>query len=400
MSKFFINCALQTRTMASTNKSPKLIWLLAMHRHGDREPLNMGSRDKYNDIKYWPEGFGNLNNAGRKRLYKLGQFIRKRYSHFLTDNFRESYSRSSDIDRCIESAHVLLAGLYPPNEQRKWNNNLSWTPFPVHSVPPIHDYLLNEAGQEFVVPTAKEIIKICELDVTKKLMADSEADRILLEKEIGVEFDNFIRFRCVQSCLYIEKNRGYEMPSWYTNEFEERLYYYSGKAFALAAAGTERMSQIRAGHLLDDIVRRMELANSTDYESTQTICQFHQPTNEPNAADFRKFVHYSTHDTIIASFLGALNLLGDKPIPPGFAATVFVELYLDEEDCKQENSDKHPTERKEQKGKFVKIYYLDDTESENVVEQKLPNCQLDDRGRLSLSAFKNYVSHLLPKIAV
>lgn len=367
-----------------TKSGPKLIWLLFMHRHGDRAPLNMAPRDKYNNIAYWPEGFGNLNNAGRRRMFELGKFIRRRYDGFLTDNIRETYSRSSDVDRCIESSHAVLAGLYPPSNRFEWNKELPWIPAPVHTVPAPEDYLLNEAGRKFLIEFINEIHLVQNSEEVKKLYADSVRERELLERELGYEYDMFYKFKCTYSTLDIEERNGLAMPAWYTPELKQRLYRFSGIAFGLAGGGTENLKKIRCGHLLDDIVSRMNLS-SIEGPRVQDQSDFRQPTNAPAEVDDRKIVHYSTHDSIMAAFLEALNINGPSPVPPGFGATFFIELYVDVDENGEPVSEK-----------YMKLYYMDDTDSEVPVEKKLPNCKYNDDGQLTLNNFKEYVAHLLP----
>lgn len=367
-----------------TQAGPKLIWLLFMHRHGDRAPLNMAPRDKYNNISYWPEGFGNLNNAGRARMYKLGKFIRRRYDGFLTDSMREIYARSSDVDRCIESSQAVLAGIYPPSGRFDWNKDLHWVPVPVHTVPPPEDYLLNEAGRKFLIEFINEIHIVQKSDTVKKLFEDSVKERELLEREMGYDFDMFYKFKCVYSTLDIEERQGLKMPSWYTPELKEKLYRFSGIAFGLAGGGTENLKRIRCGHLLEDIAIRMDMA-TIDGPKMRDSSDFMQPTNSPTEIDDRKIIHYSTHDSIMAAFLESLNINRPIPIPPGFGSTFFIELYVD--------VDEHGAPISE---KYLKLFYLDDTESENPIEKTLPDCKLDDKGRLTLDNFKNYIAHLLP----
>ena len=51
---------------------------------------------------------------GKKRMYRLGAYIRRRYEGFLGDSPREVHARSSAADRCLESVSLVLASLYKP----------------------------------------------------------------------------------------------------------------------------------------------------------------------------------------------------------------------------------------------------------------------------------------------
>uniref|UniRef100_A0A6G1SKD2 acid phosphatase n=1 Tax=Aceria tosichella TaxID=561515 RepID=A0A6G1SKD2_9ACAR len=373
-----------TTEIAIKNGKPKLIWLFFMHRHGDRSPLNMGSKDKYNDLKYWPEGFGNLDNPGRLRMYKLGKFIRRKYEHFLTDSFREVYSRSSDVERCIESSNAVLAGMYPPSDRFKWSSELPWTPPAVHTCPVREDYLLNEAGTEAVPVIQEEIRLIQKSEQVKELYEESVEERKLLEKELGLDYDSFCKFKCTYSTLDIEERNGLEMPAWYNPELKKRLYKFAAVGFALAGGGTERLQQVRCGRLFEDIIQRMQLAPTGQVKHNEKS-DFQQPTNAPSEIKDRKVVHYSTHDSIMAAVLESLRI-NSPPVAPGFGATLFIELYVDVDGNDQPISEK-----------YLKILYMDDTESEVPVEKVLPGCKLNDKSQLTLNAFVDYVQHLLPK---
>lgn len=97
-----------------TNESVHLSYVQIMFRHGDRAPLTpMLPNDPYSDEnRYWPHGLEQLTSTGRVRMYRLGEVIRNRYNQYLGDRFspREVYVRSSAIDRCLESAQLVLAG--------------------------------------------------------------------------------------------------------------------------------------------------------------------------------------------------------------------------------------------------------------------------------------------------
>jgi hypothetical protein len=49
------------------------------------------------------------------------------------------YVRSSDYNRTLMSAEVNLAGLFEPHGSQLWNQNLTWQPIPIHTVPRWND---------------------------------------------------------------------------------------------------------------------------------------------------------------------------------------------------------------------------------------------------------------------
>lgn len=71
--------------------------------------------------------------------------MRRRYEKLLGDG---SYSPdkvftvSSALDRTINSASLVLAGLFPPQSHQVWNQDLPWQPIPVYSIPVTEDYLI------------------------------------------------------------------------------------------------------------------------------------------------------------------------------------------------------------------------------------------------------------------
>ncbi len=46
------------------------------------------------------------------------------------------------------SAQSCLAGLYPPTDVEKWNDDLMWQPIPVHTIPAQMDFILR-AGNHY-----------------------------------------------------------------------------------------------------------------------------------------------------------------------------------------------------------------------------------------------------------
>lgn len=76
---------------------------------------------------------------GKERHYEFGQWLKNRYKHFLPVEYsnKDIYIRSTSVDRALMSAAVNLAGLYKPDKNEKWNDNVGnfWQPIPIHSVP-------------------------------------------------------------------------------------------------------------------------------------------------------------------------------------------------------------------------------------------------------------------------
>ena len=81
--------------------------------------------------------------AGKERMFILGEFFRNRYGDFWPENIREFYAQSSDVDRCLESAYLVLAGAFRPTGPWVWSEDLNWVPIAVHTRPKLVDKLLN-----------------------------------------------------------------------------------------------------------------------------------------------------------------------------------------------------------------------------------------------------------------
>lgn len=74
---------------------------------------------------------------GMIRMYNIGQWIRNEYGSIIGNKYESglSLTQSTYADRCIMSAQVLLAALYPPNSEEIFVPGLMWHPVPVHSTP-------------------------------------------------------------------------------------------------------------------------------------------------------------------------------------------------------------------------------------------------------------------------
>lgn len=117
--------------------------LFIIHRHGNRAPTRTFANDFYKNDSNYLNGFGQLTNEGKFKMYDVGQYLRMRYQNFLTDNIHEVYVRSSGKERCIESTELLVNGAYKPMGNFIWKKDANFLPVPVQSLPFVDDLVSN-----------------------------------------------------------------------------------------------------------------------------------------------------------------------------------------------------------------------------------------------------------------
>lgn len=80
----------------------------------------------------------------------MGKFLARRYGKFMGNGtylHEKLHVLASDRDRTINSANLVLAGMFPPKGDQIWNEHLNWQPIAVHSIPkPIDRFLHVESG--------------------------------------------------------------------------------------------------------------------------------------------------------------------------------------------------------------------------------------------------------------
>ena len=106
-------------------------------------PLNFYPNDPISP-SYWTKygAPGELTSKGIKLEYDLGVALRKHYE-FLNTTYSSTRVRvlSTDVDRTLMSAQAVMAGLFKPSTDQKWNSALNWYPIPVHSEPKEMDHV-------------------------------------------------------------------------------------------------------------------------------------------------------------------------------------------------------------------------------------------------------------------
>jgi len=284
----------------------KLVHLL--YRHGDRTPIKPYNTDPYHAESHWPVGFGQLTSRGKMQQYELGQWIRQRYTGFLSSNYSEQeiVVRSTDVDRTLMSALSNLAGLYPPEGYWQWNTNLAWQPIPVHTVPQEEDSLLSSHA---VCPRFTQLHKevLEESNFMKNIYKENRELFEYISKNSGENITDIVHLDYVFDTLLIESIYGMELPDW------TKKVYPGGKfkelrdlSFTVDTFNHE-MKRLKGGPFVKEMVEHF------DSVATHTM----EPSN-------RKMFMYSAHDTTVAPVLHTLGVF--NMIAPPYASMVVVEL--------------------------------------------------------------------------
>ncbi|XP_054155556.1 prostatic acid phosphatase-like [Oppia nitens] len=346
----------------SDAKQLKLVF--AIFRHGDRTPVATYPTDPYTDeSKYWPDGYGQLIQSGKQRMYSLGKYMRKRYKSFLGQSIREVWIRSSQRDRCLNSALLVMAGLYPPTGRWKWGRDLGnvWQPVPVNTVEFAKDSMLNPDSdcpvakrEEYIISKSKDVQNLFKKH--KRLVN-------YIATKTGLKFKDHGTGRDLYNNLQIVQTHNHMLPNWTNSEVMECLKEFHEMSF-LFDSSTQLIRKLRAGQLLKDIRYRLK--------------QF--------IASKEKFKHklfiYSTHDTQLSVFLRSLDIYNN--MSPPYGSTIFIELY----DLQTKTSKK--------KSVFeLEVHYLNDTKSEKPYELPVKMCQKANKTICELNNFFSVTKNLI-----
>ncbi|KAG1682396.1 Testicular acid phosphatase [Nymphon striatum] len=330
-----------------------------VYRHGQRSPSLFYPNDPHK--KFWADGRGQLTNVGRMDEYKLGQFLRKRYDNnkFLNKTFKHSdiYVRSSEVNRVLESAELVLAGLYPPYKNNIWNKNLLWQPIAVHSVPKKVDYLLEYYGTD-CPRFLSEYQKATKVDPLKAFEEKYQSLYKYLSTYSGMKEVNQTNAWIVYDDSFNEMLHNLTPPAWVLNNITQLKEQSTGD-FVLLVPNKE-LKKLKGGPLVKEIISNFD--KNINNESLVKMYQF------------------STHDTILAVLMSTLKIFND--ILPPYSSAIIFELFKNKSGNASHPEDTHS----------VKISYRNDSRVDPFV-LSLPGCaQL-----CPLEKFKSLTKDIIPE---
>ncbi|XP_054165608.1 prostatic acid phosphatase-like [Oppia nitens] len=355
-----INVLFVVITSSTDSSQLKLVFMI--HRHGDRTPIQSYPTDPYANSSYWPDGWGQLTTKGKQRMYALGEYIRRRYQDFLTIDPREVYIRSSGSDRCLESAALVMAGMYRPDDRWIWDNQLGkqWQPFAIQTVPHDNDSMLNPGSH--CVSAEQELSRI---RGSSQYISITQKKKGLLDYvsiNSGRNVTDLDSAEKIFDVIAIEQQNGYKLPLWIDTPTFDALKDISDITFVLDFS-THLIQRLRTGLLLKDVINRAKEEISKNKNNTHSY----------NSIKKKIFI-YSTHDTQLATLMNALHNFDNKS--PPFGSTILIEL-------RQSNSNY-----------TFNFYYMNDTYSKPI-PLGLPNCT-DHQNECSFTQFVESVNDLIP----
>uniref|UniRef100_V5I8Q3 acid phosphatase n=1 Tax=Anoplophora glabripennis TaxID=217634 RepID=V5I8Q3_ANOGL len=311
-----------------------LISVVVLHRHGDRAPVKAYKNDPYADESYWPLGFGELTNIGKKQQYGLGKWLRERYVDFLPVSYNKNDIKihSSNVDRCLMSAESNVAGLYPPEGNQVWNDQLKWQPIPIHTTPKTEDAIL--AQSKPCSKYSKLLKELMEEEPFNSTLDKYKEQMDYFSKNSGENITTLVDLMDLYNTVYIENLHNLTQPDWTQSLLTEEIEQLSGLAWS-AYAYTQDLARLRSGPLIDLILNHFENVKN-------------------NVEDTPKFLMLSGHDSTIAPLLTAMQVYDNKW--PYYASSVIFEL------------------REGKNNDFVNVFYRNPTEIANIT---LPSCDFD-----------------------
>ncbi|VDO07913.1 unnamed protein product [Rodentolepis nana] len=317
----FFQCIIISQT-----KSGSLLTVFLLARHGERYPCHVFNHPIY------PVEYVNLRcqltENGARQHYKLGQFIRKRYSNIISEGFKQAeiHIRSTGTERTIRSATYFSLGL-----NSLTSSELPHLP-PVFSSPKKHDSLLK---MSYPCPAFSKLFTA---------FLDSNLSREFAQTELKLfeELKNFTDFEYDTASPHFALRDLWKLcePIYVWDGLErstkgDSLPFNADLAESCHRALSFRQqlrfsapSQtfLRGGPLWNHVLstmRRLSISAMSD-DGFLSDSEEIDILDIPIAPETR-FLAYFAHDSTVAAFLSHVGMFNN--ILPPYASAVIVELH-------------------------------------------------------------------------
>ncbi|KAL5278624.1 hypothetical protein ACFFRR_003323 [Megaselia abdita] len=294
-----------------SSKKDTLQLLHIVFRHGARTPADTYPLDPYVNETFYPNGWGQVTNSGKDKLYKMGIWMHDRYGKFLGEYTPDSvHAQATGVSRTHVSMQTVLAGLYRPRGSAlDWNRSLNWLPIPVYSQTLEEDsLLLVRTPCPRYYEARDDVYNLPEIDAAHKKYEEMMKE---LSDHTGKHIANAEDVADVFTTLLAEKEFGLTLPDWTKSFYPKKMQELTDLSY-LINVYTEEMQRIKGGPFLKKMVNEMvQKANST-----------------LKPAD-RKLYIYTGHDSTVVNILMALKVWPNEF--PNYAIQAYFELHKSKE---------------------------------------------------------------------
>ncbi|XP_058790322.1 venom acid phosphatase Acph-1-like isoform X2 [Phymastichus coffea] len=220
------------------------------------------------------------------QAFKVGQMLRERYKNFLNDKYssEDVYARSSENPRTRMTLQLVLAGLFPPTKELRWNPKLDWMPIAYSYSPTELDALLkSQLTKKFY----KLYDDLFETSYGIETLASNKDIFDLLDKHnYKVSTTTVTDLAAVHNILLIHERLHLPLPDWYTDNIKQRFaeifeLYHDTQSY------TKEMKRLNGGPIIKTFINNMNLNKTTK--------------------DPKKLYLYSGHDLNVGAVIRALN---------------------------------------------------------------------------------------------
>lgn len=286
---FYFGTQSSIKSASQNEPQSKLLILAIISRHGERSPMGSFPTDPHpvTNVTEWPMGTGMLTPAGRERMWRLGQRIRRTYGDFLDGNVDiRGYSNSDQ--RCIDSGEEFVGGL--------GTADLAFT---------INNDILQSRGKE--CPTYGHTLDAAIKSVTvREEMARHEVFLRGLQNDTGLRKINLDWAERVSRILQQERDIGKQLPTWATKGTMKWLNLFADYQFCVEMRGSLANRKLLVGQFYEHLMNQLRGADKSS----------------------RKLLIYETHHSLIGALLETLGA-GSMSMPAYGASLVF-ELREDQ----------------------------------------------------------------------
>ncbi|RWS22182.1 lysosomal acid phosphatase-like protein 3 [Leptotrombidium deliense] len=342
--KFVLVCVIIAVECANLKHGSKqLKSVILVHRHGDRTPVSTFSGDP--NVQYWLYyGLSSLTDQGEQRMKDVGKYFKERYRKIWPSE-NDVYLRSSMVERCYQSVQCLISGAY--------NDNFLSNPIPIVNVPTTNDSMLYPSFH--CLAFNQETVRVLYLPENVQWYENYKPLASYLTEKCGTCGATLDSVFYLIDNIISSRAHNLPIPVWINETILKQFDDIANHYYAFFCT-TELQQRLSAGMFLNEIIKQMN------------AIQKHRK--------FQTVKIYSTHDFLIIELLSALGVINPKP--PPFGSTIMFEFWSDNNETKN----------------FVRLYYLNDTYSENPHLLNIKSCDGDEF--CSFEKFSDQITKFIP----